>query len=218
MKFMSWTAPLLFTALIIFSAPVFAKPLSPEQADKIIAAAKKGDAEAQMNFASMLFNGVHMAQNKEQAFKWLLKSAKQGWVESQLEAGRIYTHAFGYEGFLPKNYKKGFKWLLRAAEQGDAEAQARVGVLYVEGTGVKRDYVAAYKWFKITKYTSSYIGAGSTSVKDAQKLLEKDMTAGDIFKARRMAREWKASWDENKRLHEQKAFLERHGIQRPASK
>ena len=63
-----------------------------------------------------------------------------------------------------------------AAEQGNAEAQFQLGLLH----GEKKDYVAAYKWL-----TLSDQGA------DALEILSRSMPAYEIFRAQRMAREWR---------------------------
>jgi hypothetical protein len=107
-------------------------------------------------------------------------------VQAQASLGFLYETDQGVKGGPPKNYEKAFKWLLKAAESNHRKAQKAVGLLYAEGAGTRRDYVRAYKWLTLR-------GSSSTAL----KTIEKDMAAGDILKAQRLVREWKASRKKN---------------------
>ena len=64
----------------------------------------------------------------------------------------------------------------QAAEQGNGEAQFQLGLLHAE----RKDYGAAYKWLAL-----------SNQGEDALDILMKSMPACDIFKAQRLARDWR---------------------------
>jgi TPR repeat protein len=72
-----------------------------------------------------------------------------------------------------------------AAEEGRAEAQYNLGLLYSTGQGVPQDYVLAHKWFNLAAM------AGNTDAREVRRELARDMTAGEIAEAQRLAREWK---------------------------
>ncbi len=71
-----------------------------------------------------------------------------------------------------------------AAERGRAEALYDLGLLYSTGQGVKRDYVAAHKWFNLAALR------GVNRAKVDREELAHDMNNIDIAKAQRQAREW----------------------------
>ena len=71
-----------------------------------------------------------------------------------------------------------------AAENGNSDAQFQLGLLHAE----QRDYGIAYKWLELSNQGG-----------DAIKVLANSMAASDIFKAQRLAREWRAK--HNSRPH-----------------
>ena len=85
---------------------------------------------------------------------------------------------------MPQDYAQALSWYRKAAEQGHPGAQTNLGVLYYKGSGVKKDYVEADKWFSI---------ASAADYEDAKKnreLMEKLMTPVQVAEAQRQAEEW----------------------------
>ena len=76
------------------------------------------------------------------------------------------------------------RWFRRGAEQGFTSAQFNLGAMYAKGEGVARNYVKAHMWFTIT---SAY---GNKKGKKVRDIVEKRMSATDISRARKLAREW----------------------------
>ena len=76
------------------------------------------------------------------------------------------------------------RWFRRAAEQGFTSAQFNLGAMYAKGEGVARNYVKAHMWVTIT---SAY---GNKKGKKVRDIVEKRMSATDISRARKLAREW----------------------------
>ncbi len=85
-----------------------------------------------------------------------------------------------------QDYKEAIKWYRTAAEQGHAKAQFKLGVMYGYGRGVIQDYVQAHTWFNI---------GAANGYEEAIKnrdIVEEDMTASDISRAKKLAQEWMA--------------------------
>lgn len=73
----------------------------------------------------------------------------------------------------------------RAAEAGLVEAQFDLGLMYSTGHGLPQDYVLAHKWFNLAAMS------GNAEARAIRAELARDMTAGEIAEAQRLAREWK---------------------------
>ena len=76
------------------------------------------------------------------------------------------------------------RWYRRAAEQGHASGQTTLGVMYAEGQGVPPDIVLAHTWFRLAA------AQGNEKAMQARDFSAKRMTAVDVSKAERLAREW----------------------------
>ena len=62
----------------------------------------------------------HIPQDYSIAFQWYLKSAEQGYAESQCSLGLLYQDAKG----VKHNHDKARYWWGKAAEQGNELAQS----------------------------------------------------------------------------------------------
>ena len=78
------------------------------------------------------------------------------------------------------------RWFRRAAEQGFAAAQQALGLMYDEGYGVAQDYVQAHMWFTIAAAN------GNEKGRKDRDIVEMRMTATDISRAHKLAKEWMA--------------------------
>ncbi len=106
--------------------------------------------------------------------------AEQGDARAQTCLAGMYYNGKGVQ----RDYAEAAKWVRKAAEQGYAPAQAYLGVLYWNGQGVPQDAVLAYKWLNLAA-TQDPDAVGERDVAATQ------MTADEIAKAQRLAREWK---------------------------
>ncbi|PCI64011.1 MAG: hypothetical protein COB37_03420 [Kordiimonadales bacterium] len=70
------------------------------------------------------------------------------------------------------------------AEAGGAEAQYDLGLLYATGHGVDQNFIEAHKWFNL----AAIHGIGRAAGDRCDVALE--LTARDIAKALRLARQW----------------------------
>jgi TonB family protein len=81
-----------------------------------------------------------------------------------------------------------FQSALRAAEQGNASEQYYAGKFYRNGTGVKKDYIQAYKWLHLSAPTA---GALQENAVNVRREIGEQMTPDQKAQALKLAREWK---------------------------
>ncbi len=107
-----------------------------------IAAAYRGDAEAQalVGIAYMLGDGIDI--NYKEAFNWFKKSADQGFPKGQHNVGICYENGKGVDVDL----QKAVYWYQKASDQGFANAQSDLAVCYINGRGVEKNSEKAVYW------------------------------------------------------------------------
>ena len=106
--------------------------------------------------------------------------AEQGNTKAQTMLGDMYASGQG----VSLSYAHAVRWFRKAAEQGFAEAQNNLGVMYGNGLGVRRDYAQAHMWWSIAVnggYQAAALGRDQVAAR---------MTAADVSKSQRLAREW----------------------------
>ena len=91
----------------------------------------------------------------DDAVKLLTPPAEQGNADAQELLAETYE-ALGDYIYIPsseaqRQNAEAAKWYRKAAEQGQVDAQYNLGWMYEEGSGVKRNYVQAYKWFSLSE-------------------------------------------------------------------
>ncbi len=89
---------------------------------------------------------------------------------------------------VPRDDAEAARWYRLAADQGDAEAQKNLGLMYHLGQGVPQDRVAGHMWLSLAAAQAS--GAGRDTYIESRNAVAKQMTAEQIAKAQRRAREW----------------------------
>ena len=112
--------------------------------DEMLAAAQKGDAEAQVYIGDCYWYGDKVSQNYYKAVSWYRKAAVQGNAEAQYVMGISFRYAIGNE----ENFSEAAEWFRHAAKQGHSFAQVELGLCYEFGEGVDQDYVQAVRWYK----------------------------------------------------------------------
>jgi len=150
------TLPLLFLLLLIPAAHSTAqqsfdskqaeltvrarlKTMTPSELQAFMAKAQGDDAEAQCWVGRVYDEGRLVPKDAEEAARWFLKSAEQGYATAQRLYGLMSVHV---------NPSVGERWMLRAAEQGDAEAQFWLGVAYEQNWFGTTDVKEAVKWYQ----------------------------------------------------------------------
>ena len=144
----------------------------------IFVEANSGDAKSQFVLYRLYNEGEEgITMNKNEALKWLRKSADSGYSEAQATLG-IYTF-LGTNG-IQRNISEGINMIEKAANQGNSDAQYHLGEYYFadrqykkaipllraagdngnilamkklyecyrEGIGVKENFSEAVKWLK----------------------------------------------------------------------
>jgi TPR repeat protein len=106
-------------------------------------AAQKGDVAAQVLLANMLFEGLGVEKDMNEATRWYRQAAEKGNAEAQTSLGDACYSNLG----AMRDYQEAVRWYRLAADQGDALGQCRLGWMYKIGAGVNRDLSEAMRWF-----------------------------------------------------------------------
>lgn len=106
-------------------------PLAPE----IIAAAERGEADAQYQVARACLRGVGMPKDVKRAYELMKSAADKGQADAIGGLGYFYSAGI----VLPKNDKLAAEWLRKGAEKGSAKARLNLGKLLLTGNGGEDD-------------------------------------------------------------------------------
>jgi len=116
----------------------------PAKAVDLRAAANAGDAAAQYELATRLFEGRTMTRDLGQSALWFEKAALQELAPAQYRLGSLYEKGVG----VARDTARAKTLYQRAADRGNIRAMHNLAVLYAEGSGGKPDYGAAAQWFR----------------------------------------------------------------------
>ena len=145
----------------------------------------RGNAEAQNDVGFSYYTGQGVSQDYAEAVRWYRLAADQGLAEAQYNLGLMYDLGQG----VPRDNAEAARWYRLAADQGDAEAQKNLGLMYHLGQGVPQDRVAGHMWLSLAAAQAS--GADRDTYIESRDTVATQMTAEQIAKAQRLAREWK---------------------------
>ncbi len=108
--------------------------------------ARRGNAEAQANVASMYKDGIGVATDSRRYAAWTYEAARNGDPRAQLELGRLYLNG----KIVPGSDADAERWLTKAATQGSAEAYNQLGILmlYPVDKGREKNPLKAVYHFK----------------------------------------------------------------------
>lgn len=121
----------------------------------LIKKAESGDVHAQNELGMAYYHGERgFQENKEKAFYWFMKAAKQGFALAQYNVGNYYHFGKG----VPQNYEEAFKWYKKAARKEHNGAIYNLGVMYHEGLWVKKNSRVAFRYF-LKAAQSGYVDA-----------------------------------------------------------
>ncbi len=123
-------------------------------------AANMGHKHSQYQLGYAYYHGRQVSENRTEAARWYRRAAEQGEELSQLMLGLQYFHGYGVE----QSATMAAYWLKKAVDGlrideayfGETlpdeigECYFILGELYEIGKGVKRDEVAAYKWYQLS--------------------------------------------------------------------
>lgn len=131
-------------------AKLFASP-SDGAAEKLLADAESGDAQAQFDIGLRCSNGSGKSLDFWQAAAWYLKAANQDHAKAQFVLGVMYADGRG----VPQDDVKALMWIGKAAQRGYAEAQHTLGLRCLRVSskappeGALESTLDAYKWFRL---------------------------------------------------------------------
>jgi uncharacterized protein len=141
--------------------------------------AEHGNAGSQFWLGVAYESGKGVQQDYKEALRWLAKSAKQGNADAQNMMGVMFEDGEG----VPINYARAARWYRAACENrpdrgGAGQGCNNLGLLYLDGHGVKQSRVEAYKYFKLSRFSSNLAEVKS------------DMTTAEIAEAERQTEKW----------------------------
>src|SRR5260370_499415 len=155
----------VFTVLLLLSAPVFQLPAQQNEAHP------KSSDDMSEKAATMDAEGV----------KWYRKAAEQNDAKAELNLANAYANGQG----VAKDDAEAVKWYRKAAEQDFAQAQISLALSYALGQGVAKDYVESYKW------TLLAASQGDKDAKETMTILESNMSPEQIAEGQKVARNFK---------------------------
>ena len=140
---------LVFTLLLLLSAPVFQLPAQQvetdrKQVEEVKAKAEAGDADSEYRLGLFYYNGEGVAKDFSEAVKWYHKAAEQNYAPAQNNLANSYANGQG----VAKDEVEAVKWYRKAAEQNYARAQSNLAYSYANAHGVPKDEAEAVKWYR----------------------------------------------------------------------
>lgn len=108
-------------------------------------AAEQGYMPAVLELINLYSKKPMTAEHWKERFKWTLKAAELGDLES-MEAASVYYLI--RPDVVATDYLKALYWLKKAIDNGSTTAYTGIGNLYDEGLGVKKDYKVGLSYFE----------------------------------------------------------------------
>ena len=111
-------------------------------------AASNADKENALRI-SILLAKLYASIAKDQGsesdiFKWTLKAAELGDIDSQYLTGSRYQNGTG----APVDYEQARNWYTKAADQGDIKSMTALGYIHANGIGVPVNIEEGLRWYK----------------------------------------------------------------------
>ncbi len=108
------------------------------------ASAEGGDAQAQLDLASLYDLGEGVARDPATAYRWYRRAAEAGLTAAEFNVAVMRDTGDG----VARDTTDAALWYGRAAAHGDRRAQYNLGQLYAAGDGVPRNPDQARAWFR----------------------------------------------------------------------
>jgi hypothetical protein len=87
---------------------------------------------------------LYESENYQEAFKYFIEVAQQGYPNAQNYLGYMYLNGQGVD----QDNSKALEWYEKAATLGHAPSQYSLGYMYHQGVGVATDLVRATFWYQ----------------------------------------------------------------------
>ncbi|MFN4275109.1 MAG: tetratricopeptide repeat protein [Ferrovibrio sp.] len=138
---MLWqSAGILLLAAALLIAGLLAS--APAKADShLMAAARKGDAEAAEHLALLYETGSGLRRNEAEAAYWYGRAAQAGRRQSQYAYAQFLENGTG----ISKDEKSALHWYLAAASQGHTGAAVNIAAMLATGRGTTVDRLSGYR-------------------------------------------------------------------------
>ena len=142
------------TELLKKNNSITSTPQEETEFERLLKAAERGDADAQLFLAIVYNNGYFyekvIKRDVKKAIEWLTKSAEQGLATAQYYLGVMYEHSYD----ITRDLKMAVEWYIKASENGYSEANRALGDSYYDN----KDYKEAFERYMITA-ENGYIDA-----------------------------------------------------------
>lgn len=149
---------------------------------QLLTAAQQGVPAAQFYLATHFQQGLGVAKDLNQAFRWFKAAADQGLAPAQLNVGRMYASGQG----VTKSESLARKYFEKAASNGDNRASYNLAVMEEQ----KRNYMGAYQWYELST-RDGMLDAKVSSLSEGKKTaLAANLTQEQIRIARERAEQW----------------------------
>ena len=113
-------------------------------AANFLAAAEKGNDEAQYYLGICYYEGKGVQKDLTKAIQWLRKSADKGNADAMFQLGEC---CFNGTGIL-KNTDEAITWYRKSADNGSTKAMVKLGDFYYEGRFVEKNKNESVKLWK----------------------------------------------------------------------
>lgn len=136
------------TASAVSVGPKSTSYLGRVQIERLSGAAEEGDAEAQLELATVLADEYASSGDsslQRSSDKWLRLAAAQGLPEAQFQLGGRFRLGQG----VVQDFEQATAWFRQAADQGLATAMYTLGEMIRSGQGTEQNYVDAYVWLNL---------------------------------------------------------------------
>lgn len=113
-------------------------------AANFLAAAEKGNDEAQYYIGLCYHDGKGVQKDLNKALQWLKKSAEKNNENALYQLGEWYLNGDG----VRKDTDEALKWYRKSADKGGAKAMSKLGMFYYEGKLLEKDIKEAVRLWK----------------------------------------------------------------------
>ncbi len=138
------------------------KPRPPGPPRALIALARSGNGEAQLQLAA----AYGELRDEARAAEWMREAAISGLAEARYRLAQRYRDGRG----VAADPIEAFIWFRTAGEQGHAAAQRAVGESYERGLGVPASAVEAFAWYALAAENGDAEAASRRAALEARLL------------------------------------------------
>ena len=122
--------------------------------DQIRQTAEGGDVVAQYYLGRAHLEGIGVATDQNEGYKWIKRAADLKYARAQYYLGWMYENGTN----VSQDYNEAATFYRLAADQGYAIAQNNLGFLYYRGLGVPQDFAEAVKWYQKSAEQGEVLG------------------------------------------------------------